>query len=123
MPFHTGTEAAFGRQYYVFMQYSRFVRHGYTILESPLPELALVAASPRGDARQTFVVVVTNPLPREEVRPQSIRLLSTVSCLSALQPVNTLQQQPKALHRSSLRTLAHLCCITAKSDIVKAIFY
>ena len=67
VPFHTGTEAVFGRQYYVFMQYSRFVRHGYTILESPLPELALVAASPRSDARRTFVVVVTNPLPREEV--------------------------------------------------------
>jgi len=67
VPFHSGTEAVFGRQYYVFMQYSRFVRHGYTILESPLPELALVAASPRGDARRTFVVVVTNPLPREEV--------------------------------------------------------
>jgi len=50
------------------MQYSRFVRRGYDILESSLPELALVAGSPPGDAPQRFVVVVTNPLPREEAR-------------------------------------------------------
>lgn len=68
VPFHTGGKVAFGRQYYVFMQYSRFMRHGYTILESSLPELALVAASPAGDARRRYVVVVSNPLPKEEVR-------------------------------------------------------
>ncbi|KAK9843650.1 hypothetical protein WJX81_001138 [Elliptochloris bilobata] len=66
VPFHTGAEVAFGRQYYAFMQYSRFVRHGYAILESPLPELTLVAASPPGDPQRRHVVVVSNPLPREE---------------------------------------------------------
>ena len=71
VPFHTGATVAFGRQYYAFMQYSRFVRHGYAILESSLPELALVAASPACDARRRYVVVVSNPLPKEEVRVQS----------------------------------------------------
>lgn len=69
----------FGRQYYAFMQYSRFVRHGYTILESSLPELALVAASPAGDARRRYVVVVSNPMPKEEVRTENLSKNQTCS--------------------------------------------
>lgn len=79
MPFHTGGKVMFGRQYYAFMQYSRFVRHGYTILESSLPELALVAASPAGDARRRYVVVVSNPMPKEEVRTENLSKNQTCS--------------------------------------------
>lgn len=59
---------------------------------------------------------------------KSIRFLSTVQVflpcsLSALCSNSPGGCHTKALHRSQLRTLAHLCCITAKSDIEKATSY
>ena len=70
MPFHTGHSVTLGKQYFCLMQYSRFIRDGAVILQSPQPQSVLIART-RSVAMQQqgqqIVIVATNALVDHDV--------------------------------------------------------
>ena len=60
MPFHTGASITIGKQFYCMLQYTRFIRSGWTILATNRPDTTLAAASPSDSKHQAIVLVVSN---------------------------------------------------------------
>lgn len=59
-PFHTGESVLVGKQYYGMLQYSRYIKNGWTILGTNHPETTLAAISPQNSKTQAVVLVITN---------------------------------------------------------------
>ena len=60
VPFHTGASITIGKQFYCMLQYTRFIRSGWTILATNRPDTTLAAASPSNSKHQAIVLVVSN---------------------------------------------------------------
>ena len=60
VPFHTGASITIGKQFYCMLQYTRFIRSGWTILATNRPDTTLAAASPADSKHQAIVLVVSN---------------------------------------------------------------
>lgn len=60
VPFHTGANITIGKQYYCFLQYTKFIKSGWTILSTSQPETTLAATSGNISKLCSIVLVVSN---------------------------------------------------------------
>lgn len=60
VPYHAGNSFAISKQYYGLMQYCKFIKNGWTILDSNHPDTTLAAISPEDGDSRTIVLVVSN---------------------------------------------------------------
>jgi hypothetical protein len=60
VPYHTGASITVGKQFYCFLQYSKYIKNGWSILETNHPDTTLAAVSPKHSKRQAVVLVVSN---------------------------------------------------------------
>ena len=59
-PFHSGANVLISKQYYGMLQYSRYIKNGWTILGTNHSDTTLAAISPAHANTQAVVVVITN---------------------------------------------------------------